>query len=197
MHGQFTLELLKKIAERANEYGELLEVFLLSGPGAATPRIRKRRGELKWRIASRENREQIREKQRKIKRRFYSLIQWLEKDGLVTRRGKRKICITKQGFAYLKRLEARKEREIIRTYPTERSTTLIMVAFDIPEQEKEKRVWLRGVLRELGFSLLQKSLWIGKIKIPEELLEDISRRGLGNRVEIFEITKQGSLREIL
>ncbi|MBI2623413.1 MAG: hypothetical protein HYW65_02445 [Candidatus Liptonbacteria bacterium] len=197
MHGDFTLSLLAQLAEKAREQADLLESFLLSGPVALSPRLVQRKRELRRRIYAREHKEYFYEERRKIERRFYSLLQWLERDGIVVRKGKKKLSLTSRGFVYLKNLRSKRERAVpSREYPVHKSDTLIMVAFDIPEREKWKRRWFREVLRNLGFVFLQKSLWIGKVKIPEELLEDIVRLGLVGSVEIFEISKQGSLRQV-
>jgi len=42
-----------------------------------------------------------------------------------------------------------------------------LVSFDIPEKKAKLRAWLRDKLRELGFGMLQESLWI----IPHDLGE--------------------------
>jgi hypothetical protein len=44
--------------------------------------------------------------------------------------------------------------------------------------------------------MVQKSLWLGKVKIPEEFLVDIRKLSLLDYVEIFEITKTGSLKNL-
>lgn len=74
---------------------------------------------------------------------------------------------------------------------------LKIFAYDIPEREKQKRAWLREVLRLLGFRMLQKSLWIGKSKIPEGFLQDLRKKEIMDHVHIFEISKTGTLKELL
>ena len=73
----------------------------------------------------------------------------------------------------------------------------MIFAFDVPEKEKRKRGWLRTVLRRLDFTMIQKSVWVGKSKIPQEFLEDIYRFKMVDFVEIFEVSKTGSLRHIV
>ena len=68
--------------------------------------------------------------------------------------------------------------------------------FDIPEKEKWKRVWLREVLGLCGFKMLQRSVWAGKNKIPEEFLADLRNFNMLEYVHIFEVSKKGTLKEI-
>ncbi|MBI2635441.1 MAG: CRISPR-associated endonuclease Cas2, partial [Parcubacteria group bacterium] len=73
---------------------------------------------------------------------------------------------------------------------------LKVVIFDIPEKQKHKREWLRGQLQDLGFKMIQKSVWMGKRKFPKEFLEDIRDLKLLAYVEIFSVTKTGSMRPL-
>ena len=67
---------------------------------------------------------------------------------------------------------------------------------DIPESERKKRAWLRSALKNLNFKMIQQSVWIGKVRIPEEFLRDLRNMHLTEYVEIFEISKAGSLQQI-
>ena len=44
--------------------------------------------------------------------------------------------------------------------------------------------------------MLQKSVWIGKTILPEELLDDLERLNLLSYVEIFAITKTGTIKQL-
>ena len=52
---------------------------------------------------------------------------------------------------------------------------------------------LRDILRMLGFNLIHKSVWIGKVKLPERFIADLQRLGILEYVEILEVTKSGTL----
>ena len=52
-------------------------------------------------------------------------------------------------------------------------------------------------LKNIGLRLIQQSVWMGKVKIPKEFLDDIRELHLANFVEIFEITKSGSLNQVI
>ena len=72
-----------------------------------------------------------------------------------------------------------------------------IVAFDVPERERRKRDWLRATLGRMGYKTIQRSVLLGKTKIPSEFLDDLRKLHMVDYVEIFEITKTGSLRHLL
>ena len=63
----------------------------------------------------------------------------------------------------------------------------MMVAFDIPERHKRKRVWLRLELKNLGFEMLQKSLWFGPAPLPKEFIKAVNDLNLLNFIKFFEV----------
>jgi len=70
------------------------------------------------------------------------------------------------------------------------------VTFDIPEASRGKRAWIREVLKNFEFTMVQQSVWMGKIKIPRAFLDDLKNMGLLDRVVIFEVSKSGNLEKI-
>ena len=71
---------------------------------------------------------------------------------------------------------------------------LNIMIFDIPEKEKTKRNWLRQALLSLDFELLQKSVWIGKNKLPEAFLTDLHDLKLIGFIHIFKVLKLGTIK---
>ena len=128
---------------------------------------------------------------------FYSLLNQLKNDGLVRKienKSKRGSTwqITRKGLAKLNLL---RDSPVFK-YKKELSDELIIVSFDVPEKERQKRDWLRAKLHLLDFNLLQESLWLGRTKIPEEFIHDLRERGMLEYVKIFEISKQGNIAKI-
>ena len=62
----------------------------------------------------------------------------------------------------------------------------MIVAFDIPEHHKRKRVWLRRELKNLGFGILQKSIWFGPAPLPKEFIKTLDDLNLLEFIKIFE-----------
>ncbi|MBI5221132.1 MAG: hypothetical protein HY978_04865 [Candidatus Liptonbacteria bacterium] len=73
----------------------------------------------------------------------------------------------------------------------------VVVAFDVPEKERWKRRWLRSVLTNLNLHLVQRSVWVGKAAIPKQFVQDLAALNLLEAVEIFEVTKTGTLRHLI
>ncbi len=62
----------------------------------------------------------------------------------------------------------------------------MIVAFDIPEEQKRKRAWLRFELKNLGFEILQKSIWFGPAPLPKEFIKRLNDLGILNFIKFFE-----------
>jgi len=112
-------------------------------------------------------------------------------------RGEKFFSITRRGRERLAVLKTLQKKELPHaTFQKEIGDTFLIVAFDIPERERRKRRWLRLALRQLGMDMVQKSVWIGKVKLPEEFLGSLHHLGLMGYVEIFAISKAGTLKHL-
>lgn len=188
--GEITLKILRLIKRGLYATDELFEIFL--GDPTATP-YRRLLGIKRYRRPLAPTQEELENKERQL---FYNLLWKLQKQGLVEKR-KRSWFITKKGEEREALILGRWKIELpSRKYESEKSNALKLVIFDVPERERRKRFWLRSALLRMDFERLQKSVWIGKVKIPEEFLEDLRRLNLLPYIEIFAITKTGSLRAI-
>ncbi len=133
---------------------------------------------------------------------YHNLVAQLKRDGLIIAGSKQSFLpftLTKKGREKLKKLREQLGGGALPKsprYAKETSATLTVVTFDIPERDRNKRDWVRSALKNLSFRMLQKSVWIGKIKIPEAFLEDLKRLRIMDKVEILGITKQGTLRSL-
>ena len=129
------------------------------------------------------------------RQRFYSLLNKLKREGLIKKSDSNRRSawlITKVGLMKLEKNKRVKEEE------ARLNDGLWRIAiFDVPEKERSKRGWLRSVLKSNKFKMLQKSVWIGKRKLPEKFFADLNQRKLINRIHIFEIGRKGSPHEIV
>lgn len=128
------------------------------------------------------------------RQRFYSLLNKLKKEGLVTKElvnMSSQWSITKKGLGKL---------QTVKPYDysgyKKRSNGFCVVIFDIPEKAREKREWLRFALMSLNFSLLQNSVWIGENIIPEQLIYDLKEKKMINYVHIFGMGDQGTVKRL-
>jgi DNA-binding transcriptional regulator PaaX len=128
--------------------------------------------------------------EQKITRRLLVMISRLEREGLLTSegRGTSKHCITTSRGKKLSSPQP--------SYSQEKSNSLVLVMFDIPEKSRKERNWLRSVLQQLSFEMIQKSVWMGSVKIPKKLLEELKEKELLDCVEIININNPGTIERI-
>ena len=128
-----------------------------------------------------------------------NFIGYLRRDGLIkVERGKDHVRLTVRGRLKLNRiLGSGKVMLPTVAYDATPSESMLIVCYDVPEKVKYKRVWLQRALLAAGFEQLQESLYAGKVKLPLQLLNDMRHLRLEPHVEIFQITRAGTLRHLL
>lgn len=132
----------------------------------------------------------------KIKRnRLNKFLSKLKNDGLIkeVENGKNKFILTKDGKNKLKQIKNKISPD---NYEIEKQERSVIISFDIPEPLRKKRYWLREVLRNLNFKMIHQSFWVGNTKIPKQFIVDLAKMNILEHVEIFEISKNGSLNRI-
>ncbi|MEK7130431.1 MAG: CRISPR-associated endonuclease Cas2 [Patescibacteria group bacterium] len=137
---------------------------------------------------------------KKEKRRFDDLLYRLRKDELVEdikKSEKSFLRLTQKGEKILNILRKKKDDAMPDAkYQSQNDDGLKIIIFDIPEDERKKRVWLRSALKNLNFDMLQRSVWAGKAKLPHEFIQDLNKIKIISYVEIFAISKTGSLKQL-
>lgn len=186
--GSLIERILEHLADATADSLYLFVAIIDSGYGASRSKIERRARELREQGLSGPNKNDLRRRRNN----FYSYLYHLQKDGLIERQ-RGKWFINARGREKYKTLLNRLPRK---RYQKEADTSLKIVIFDIPEKEKAKRNWLRGRLIELGFKMLQKSVWAGKMKLPQGFLDDLRDLKMIQYVEVFAVTKSGSLRQL-
>mgnify|MGYP001593289630 CR=1 FL=1 len=197
MRGDIILKVLESVEDASLHFIDVFNAFLKAGYGASFWKMERELEKIK---SERDKRQFDRETAARLRQRYDVLIYKLKKDGLVkegTGRGEKTLSITRGGKLKLNDLRAKAERTLPTNYKKEPGSALVIFAFDVPEKEKRKREWLRAVLRGLGFTMIQKSVWVGRKKIPREFLEDINKFKMVDFVEIFEVSKTGSLKHVI
>src|SRR3989344_3978471 len=194
MKGEITLRILESFGEVAMGMADLFEGFLAAGYGASI-------GKIEFETSKRRSARMRREAAQQESRRYQKILYKLKKDGLLIEQIKNKsriFSLTSRGKEKLIKLRERlrgKSSRPIREYKKESSSTLTVVIFDIPEVRKKRREWLRAALSHLGMRLIQKSVWMGRVKIPRELINYLRNLNILEHVEIFEVVRAGSLQE--
>ena len=94
--------------------------------------------------------------------------------------------ITKKGKTY------RKDSQLLSyiSSPFEKnSVPSMIISFDIPEQNRILRNWLRNQIKIFGYKMLQQSLWIGPSPLPPPFLKRLEDLNIRKNVKTFKITK--------
>lgn len=77
-------------------------------------------------------------------------------------------------------------------YESKKSRFVTIVTFDVPEDEKHLRQWLRLALINMGFIMLHRSVWMAKISLPKEFLEDTKELGIADYIQIISVDSKVS-----
>ena len=114
-----------------------------------------------------------------------NVVSKLSKKNVIERTGSDRIMLSRSGIGYVESNTARfKLFEKTRV-----KTNTLLVLFDIPENKKGEREWFRRQLRELGYEMIQRSVWLGPGPLPAEFIEYIKTIGLRDCIKAFVVTK--------
>ncbi len=128
-------------------------------------------------------------KKETIRTNFYRL----ENQGLIIRDPKQKFYIlTNKGEELVSYI---KNRYSILKKPWDGKWRIVI--FDIPEEKKRWREWIREELVLLQFQQLQKSVYIGKYPLSESFYEEIIKAGLNKYIFVLTVGEIDREEEIL
>lgn len=117
----------------------------------------------------------------------------LKNDGLILENESRQIYLSGKGKKKLNKFKnsplSNKE-----DYEKKIGGRVMVVSYDIPIAFNRERNILRDILRMLGFTLVHKSVWVGKVLLPQRFIGDLNKLGILDYVEILEVTKNGTLK---
>lgn len=68
-------------------------------------------------------------------------------------------------------------------------TERILISFDIPEEKKKVRDWLRNQIKYWDFKMIHKSLWLGNGPLPKEFNLRLKLFGIEGNVKTFKVRK--------
>ena len=199
MKGNLTLKVLEFIANFGEDTLEQIEATLAAGYGSSARGIGFELGKIHSRKAKQKAEYEFKKIQEQHMQDF---ICRLKRHGLIeeaVQGAKHPWFLTGKGKQ--KVFELRKRNERIGDLPSAhyskmRSDKIVIVTFDIPEEIRDKRDWFRRVLKNLDFKMVHQSVWIGKVKIPKELPEDLKKIGLIDFIEVFSISSTGTFKNL-
>lgn len=107
----------------------------------------------------------------------------LKKKGLI-KDDKHLWQLTAEGLRKIASYAMRKKMNQTKTKPSKRQ---MIIAFDIPEDKRKSRYWLRIELVSRGFKMLQKSVWLGPAPLPKEMLDQLKNMDIIPHLKFFEV----------
>ena len=195
--GEVVFKILDTLADVAFSQAAMIGAILETDYGARHGEILRAHD----RIISDSPRIADREARRREYQRYAIIVRYLREQGMLSRKTSGetiKLYLTKKGREKLARMRLER-RENISGYGYDRSPgkKVVIVTYDIPEKRRTERDWLRAILKRIGLTPMQQSVWIGKVAIPQRLIEDLALRHLTSCVEIVEVGSTGTFQHLL
>jgi hypothetical protein len=198
MRGSITLKILEIISDMGENAVDGFTAFMNAGYGASFSKLNY---ELSKAQESRASGSISGEDAMRFRQRYANIISRLKSDGLIAAKensGRKSFFLTPKGIKKMLGLKEKSSRLLPSAhYTKETGKEPIIATFDIPETERWKRDWLRNALYNLDFKMVQQSVFIGMVKIPQEFLDDLKQLRLVKHVEIFGVNKTGTLEQII
>lgn len=188
MRGKITYKILDFIKDRSMDSINFAKAFLNAGYGATFGKMEYERD-----ILNRKS--EIYKISRENKRRLQVYLSRLKSDGLILESSKNKMKLSIKGK---KKLNILRQNRVLdkNLYKKEQGGRAIIISYDIPTPFNRERDILRGILKALGFTMIHKSVWAGKVKLPSDFISALGQLKINDFVEIMEITKNGSIKSI-
>ena len=186
MRGELIYKILDFLEDRSMDQIDFVQAFLTAGYGAS---FRKIENEIRIIDKDRENYKYNRERKRQLQK----YVSKLKSQGLIAENSDREIALSPVG---IKRLDFFKNKEILSkdAYEKQNGDKLIIVSYDIPTAFNRERDSIREILKILGFTMIHKSVWVGKVRLPEKFIQGMEKLHILRYIEILEITKQGTIK---
>ena len=167
---------------------DFTEAMLVSGYGASMGKLDYEFGKIQ---RKRDKRIWTKQKNRENALRLKKYLYKLKKDKLLLEDNS-KIALSTKGRKKLSILR----KQLLKNIPRDQSANLIIFSYDFPEFKRKLRNRIRDILKMLDYTMIHQSLWVGKIKISTDLLKYLSELEALEHIEILEVTKEGTLKQL-
>lgn len=75
------------------------------------------------------------------------------------------------------------------SYSSKEAPKNLILMYDVPDLKKKERDWLRRQLKNFGFIMIQKSVWVGPSPLPNEFLVYLKGINLQKDFKTFKLAK--------
>ena len=185
MKGEIIYKILDFLEDGSMDTADFFAAILKAGYGASSGKIdheyKKYREETYLYQLDRDKRRNL--------QKYFSK---LKSQGLIAENPSNQVILSNKGK---KKLDELKKNKILEknSYQKQDGDKVIIVSYDLPTVFNRERGILRDILKALGFQMIHKSVWVGKIKIPKKFVLAVEKMGILKFIEILEVTKNGTL----
>ncbi len=189
MRGEIVYKILDTLEDAVMTNVDFWHAVLRAGYGASMGKIDREYRK----VSENTHSYQIeREKKRHLQKYLYKL----KNQGLIEENSFEQIKLSAKGKKKLNHLKKNKMLNK-NSYQKQAGDRVIIVSYDLPTPFNKERDILRDILKVLGFNMIHKSVWVGKVKIPKEFIIAIEKLDILKFIEILEVTKNGSLNQLI
>src|SRR6185436_9339754 len=150
-------------------------------------------GKINYELRKIQNKRSEKEGQRNKMLKLQKYLSKLKHDGLISENISKQIYLSDKGKKKLNNFQDQVSSDKY-LHNKKIGEKVVVVSYDIPIVFNKERRILRDILRMLGFNLVHKSVWVGKVVLPERFITDLGRLKILDYVEILEVTKNGTLK---
>jgi len=61
--------------------------------------------------------------------------------------------------------------------------------YDVAEEKKKERDWFRRQLKNFGYVMIQRSVWVGPSPLSKEFVDYVKEIGLQDHLKTFKLAK--------
>jgi DNA-binding transcriptional regulator PaaX len=79
-------------------------------------------------------------------------------------------------------------RSFVSAFKKDEPKNLLLI-YDVPEERKKERDWLRRQLKNFDFIMIQRSVWVGPSPLPTQFTLYLKMIGLQNKFKTFKLAK--------
>ena len=65
----------------------------------------------------------------------------------------------------------------------------LVVVYDLPDSKRKERDWLRRHLQKFGYTMIQRSVWVGPSPLPPDFLKYVKSIGLLNQLRTLKLAE--------
>lgn len=117
---------------------------------------------------------------------FYTVVSRLQHNALIQKE-KDEWVITQSGRDYIRSNRARYTPGFIDSPFKKDAKKDLLIIFDVPEDKKLYRDWLREQLKIFRYSMIQKSVWRGPFPLPKKFDQYLREMGIKKCLQSFRL----------